>query len=340
MPQLFKHVSMASIAHLDAPLVISSDEIEDKLSVTMNRLGIRQGLLQSLSGIKERRFWDKEIQPSDVATKAAEAALEKTGLSSNDIGALINTSVCRDYIEPSTACLVHGNLKLSPSCLNYDLGNACLGFMNGMDAAAQMIENGSIEHALIVDGESSRFPIAQTIERLSDPECTEMDFRSQFATLTLGSGAAAMILSRRKENDGLPQYKGGVSCAATEYNRICLGQPDKMITDTKELLIRGLELAAKTFAQAKEILDWGSQVLDVLVLHQVSKVHTEQLAALLNLDLEKVLRIYPEFGNIGPAAVPIVLSKAIEEGRVQPGSKVALMGIGSGLNCSMAEIQF
>ena len=111
-----------------------------------------------------------------------------------------------------------------------------------------------------------------------------------------------------------------------------------MITNTKELLIRGLELAAKTYAKAQEVLQWSSKALDVLVLHQVSKVHTEQLAALLGLDLDKVLRIYPEFGNIGPAAVPIVLSKAIEEGQVKPGSCVALMGIGSGLNCSMAEI--
>lgn len=331
---------MSSVAHIDAPLIISSEEIEDKLAPTMERLGIRKGLLQSLSGIRARRFWEGETQPSEVATQAAQAALDKANVAPEQIGALINTSVCRDYIEPSTACLVHGNLNLPEDCLNYDLGNACLGFMNGMDAAAQMIENGAIDHALIVDGESSRFPIAQTIERLSDNECTEMDFRSQFATLTLGSGAAAMVLSRRQEGDGLPQYKGGVSCAATEYNRICLGQPDKMITNTKELLIRGLELAAKTYAKAQEVLQWSSKALDVLVLHQVSKVHTEQLAALLGLDLDKVLRIYPEFGNIGPAAVPIVLSKAIEEGRVKPGSCVALMGIGSGLNCSMAEIQF
>ena len=163
-----------------------------------------KGLLQSLSGIRARRFWEGETQPSEVATQAAQAALDKANVAPEQIGALINTSVCRDYIEPSTACLVHGNLNLPEDCLNYDLGNACLGFMNGMDAAAQMIENGAIDHALIVDGESNRFPIAQTIERLSDNECTEMDFRSQFATLTLGSGAAAMVLSRRQEGDDLP----------------------------------------------------------------------------------------------------------------------------------------
>jgi 3-oxoacyl-[acyl-carrier-protein] synthase-3 len=76
----------------------------------------------------------------------------------------------------------------------------------------------------------------------------------------------------------------------------------------------------------------------VLCLHQVSKVHTEQLGNLLELDLDKALRIYPEFGTVGPASVAIVLSKALEEGRLTPGKRVAMMGIGSGLNCAMAEI--
>ena len=59
---------------------------------------------------------------------------------------------------------------------------------------------------------------------------------------------------------------------------------------------------------------------------------------LFRSDLSKVLTIYGEFGNIGPAAVPITLSKAVEQGRIKKGSRVALMGIGSGLNCSMAEV--
>jgi 3-oxoacyl-[acyl-carrier-protein] synthase-3 len=73
-------------------------------------------------------------------------------------------------------------------------------------------------------------------------------------------------------------------------------------------------------------------------MHQVSKVHTERLAGLLGIDLSRVFRLYPEFGNIGPAGVPIVLSKILAEGRLLPGHRVGLMGIGSGLNCTMAEI--
>jgi 3-oxoacyl-[acyl-carrier-protein] synthase-3 len=59
---------------------------------------------------------------------------------------------------------------------------------------------------------------------------------------------------------------------------------------------------------------------------------------MLGLDPEKIFRLYPKFGNIGPAGVPIVLSKLNEEGKLKPSHRVALMGIGSGLNCTMAEV--
>ena len=68
---------------------------------------------------------------SQAATAAALIAIERAGIPKDRIGVLINTSVCRDYIEPSTACLVHGNLELGRSCLNFDLGNACLGASAG-----------------------------------------------------------------------------------------------------------------------------------------------------------------------------------------------------------------
>ena len=131
---------------------------------------------------------------------------------------------------------------------------------------------------------------------------------------------------------------GVVNRAATQHNQLCRGQADRMTTDAKTLLFAGLELAAETWQAARQTLGWEAAQLDEFVLHQVSGTHTHSLAQMLELDPAKILKIFPEFGNIGPASVPIVLSKAAESGRLQRGMRVALMGIGSGLNCAMAEV--
>jgi len=304
----------------------------------MERLGIRPNLIEEISGIKARRFWNNGTQPSDAATMAAQKAIDEAGIDRNEIGVLINTSVCRDFLEPSTACLVHGNLGLGERCLNFDVGNACLAFLNGMDIAARMIERGDINYALIVDGESSAPITEATIERLLQPGVEEEQFRAEFASLTLGSGAAAMVMSRRELAPDGHSYLGSVTRAATEFNRLCYGQMDRMVTDTRVLLTEGLKLATKTFAAAREALGWVVEELDQFIIHQVSKAHTDSLMKLLGLDPEKIHRIYPDLGNIGPAGVPIALAKAVEVGKIKPGDRVALLGIGSGLNCSMAEI--
>lgn len=336
----FEHVSVLGVAHVDAPHRIPSSVLEDRLAPALERLGVDAGLLENLSGIVARRWWDEGTMPSTAAAAAGKLALERAGIDKSKVGIVINTSVCRDYIEPSTACIVHSKLGLSPDCMNFDLGNACLGFVNALDIAGNMIERGQIEYALIVDGESSQHAVESTIERLLKPESDYKSFRNQFATLTLGSGAAAMVLGKATGAAGEHRLTGTVSQAATEYHHLCRGQVDFMETDTKQLLFAGLQLAQQTWELAKAELGWSAEVLDEVCMHQVSKVHTEQLGALLGLDLERALRIYPEFGNVGPASLIIVLSKALEAGRIDSGNRIALMGIGSGLNCAMAEIQW
>ena len=171
-----------------------------------------------------------------------------------------------------------------------------------------------------------------------DPNIEEEQFRAEFASLTLGSGAAAMVMARKElAPEGHP-YLGSVSRAATEFNHLCRGQMDQMRTDTRVLLSEGLKLASKTFNAARIALGWVATELDQFVIHQVSKVHTDSLVKLLALDPDKVHAIYPEMGNIGPASVPIVLAKAAELGKINRGDRVALLGIGSGLNCAMAEV--
>lgn len=337
----YKDVSILSLAHIDAPLRVTSAEMSARLAKMHARLGMPLDVLESATGIVARRYWNEGVQPSEVAALAAEKALSESGIDRARIGLIVNTSVCRDYIEPSTACLVHNRLGLSPDCLNFDLGNACLAFLSGMQVVSNMIERNQIDYGLIVDGETARFVQEATIARLNRPETTAQDFRDQLATLTLGSGAVAMVLARSDLAPDGHRFTGVVNQAATQHSGLCRGQVDHMFTNAKALLDAGLALAAKTFEQAKTTFGWTRDGIDLVneyVLHQVSGTHTSLLAQVLKLDTRKIMSIFPEFGNIGPATVPIVLSKAAAAGRILKGSRVALMGIGSGLNCSMAEV--
>lgn len=326
----FTNVGIESVVHIDAPVRLTSAEIVERLRPALTRLGMRADLLERVAGIRERRIWDGEMPVSTAAAMAGRKALEASGVDPGRIGVLISTSVSRDYIEPSTASVVHGALGLPATCRNFDVGNACLAFMDGMDLAGRMIEHGEIDAALIVNGESSNEVIFRSIDRLNGPDATADQFRAEFASLTLGSGATAMVLSR----NGTHRFLGGVTRAATAFSHLCRGTMDRMVTDTRVLLEEGLRLAAQTF----EAAGWDAAAFDEFAIHQVSTVHTTALMSLLGLDPAKVLTIFGEHGNVGPASVPMVLSKLDELGRLRPGHRVGLMGIGSGLNCTMAEI--
>ncbi|MCC8363196.1 3-oxoacyl-ACP synthase III [Lysobacter sp. A6] len=335
---LFQHVAIAGLAHVDAPRRLSSDEINLRLKPTLDRLNIKTDVLKDIAGIHARRLWDEGMQASDAATLAGVKALADAGIDPDKVGLLVNTSVSRDYLEPSTASIVSGNLGLPDTCQNFDVANACLAFLNGMDIASRMIERGEIDYALIVDGETADLAYEKTVARLLRAETTEEEFKNEMATLTLGSGAAAMVLARAELAPGAPRYKGGVTRAATQWNKLCRGNLDQMVTDTRTLLIEGIKLATKTWGAAKQALGWAADEMDEFVIHQVSQVHTAAFVKAFGINPKKVLTIFNEHGNIGPASVPIVLSKLREMGRLKKGNRIALLGIGSGLNCSMAEV--
>ncbi|MCF7751294.1 3-oxoacyl-ACP synthase III [Bacillus subtilis subsp. subtilis] len=335
---LFKNVSIAGLAHIDAPHTLTSKEINERLQPTLDRLGIRTDVLGDIAGIHARRLWDADMLASDAATLAARKALEDAGIGADKIGLLVNTSVSRDYLEPSTASIVSGNLGVGDECMTFDVANACLAFINGMDIAARMLERGEIDYALIVDGETANLVYEKTLERMALPGVTADDFRNEMAALTLGCGAAAMVMARTELVPDAPRYRGGVTRSATEWNQLCRGNLDRMVTDTRMLLIEGIKLAQKTFLAAREALGWAVDELDQFVIHQVSQPHTAAFIKNFGIDPKKVMTIFGEHGNIGPASVPIVLSKLKELGRLKKGDRIALLGIGSGLNCSMAEV--
>jgi acyl-CoA:acyl-CoA alkyltransferase len=330
-----QHSGILSLAAVEAPRVVTSDWIDEQLAETYQRNGLRPGLLAGLAGIEERRWWDDDVSFTDAAAMAGRAAIEKAGIDPSKIGILISTSVCKENLEPSVACAVHHQLGLSTSCLNFDIANACLGFINAMHLAATMLDAGTVEYALIVDGEGSRYTQQTTLERLRDPNSTAGDVFAEFASLTLGSGAAAMVMARKNRHGDVHRLIGGVARAGTEHNSLCIGNLDRMTTDTHGLLVAGLDLAADAWDASKTDFDW-TDGLDWYIFHQVSKVHTTMLCDRLAIDSTKVPLTFPKYGNVGPAAVPITLASVQDQ--IQPGQRVLCMGIGSGLNTSFSEI--
>ena len=131
-----RNVGMLTIAAVEAPEVVTSAWIDEQLSETYARTGLSAGILADLAGIDARRWWPEGVTFEQAAARAGRAALDQAGIDRDAIGMLISTSVCKHHLEPSVACAVHNELELAPSCLNFDVGNACLGFINGMQIAA------------------------------------------------------------------------------------------------------------------------------------------------------------------------------------------------------------
>ncbi len=326
--------AVLSVTAADAPIVVTSAEIDDQLAGSYERTDLRPGMLESLAGISERRWWPEDVTFADAAAMAGAKALAEAGIDPSAIGLLIDTSVCRDHLEPSASVDVHEQLGLPPSCLNFDLANACLGFLNGMQLAAMMIDSGQIEYALVVDGEGSRRPQEATIERLQRPDVTKKDILDNFATLTLGSGGAAMVLGRASTHQEGHRFVGGVARAATQHNRLCVGDLDRMTTDSRGLLEAGVELALDTWRDASTEFDWTD--LDAYVIHQVSKVHTAAITSSLGIDPARTPVVFPTRGNVGPASIPFTL--AMNAAGYVSGDRIGCMGIGSGLNAAVIEI--
>lgn len=333
------NVTIEAVAYELPPHRVTSASLEEQIADTMERLEIEPGRLEQLTGIRERRFWDPGMEPGEAATLAARKVLDITGIDPKRIGCLINTSVSRTYVEPSIACSIHDNLKLSPRCLNYDVANACLGFVNGINNIVLMIEAGLIDYGLVVNGETARLAVESTIKRLQAPGAKLENFFNNFATLTLGSGAVAMLLSHKDLSQTGHVVNASVSLAATQYNKLCLGRMDYMRTDAQALLIAGVELAASTWELACGTLEnWGDETIDLYAPHQVSVRHTAAVCKKAGITWDKLhLNLY-EHGNTGPAAMPTSLAMAEEAGRLKAGDHVGLLGIGSGLNCTMMSV--
>ncbi len=346
----YQNVCLEGIGYELAPNVVTSQDIEDKLAPLYERLNLPAGRLELMSGIKERRFWDNGQSPGDVAVKAGRKALESTGIAVEKIGALFHGAVCRNFLEPATASVEHNSLGLSEKTLLFDLSNACLGVLDSMVMIANMIELGQIKAGLAVAGEMGESLVNTTIDALnSDLTLTRKTVKSSFASLTIGSGAVAVLLTHKDISKTGHRLIGGVSRCRTESSALCTSNKDKgfsegatplMETDSEELLNAGCALAADTWNDFTKELGWGAHDIARSFTHQVGSAHRRLLYQSIGLDVEKDYATLPFLGNVGSVSLPITLAYGMERALMKKGDKVALLGIGSGLNCLMLGLEW
>ncbi len=340
----FRKVAIESMAYALPEAVWTSAEVEARLGPLYERLGLPEGRLELMTGIRERRFWPVEYRASEASALAGEAVLAKTGFARDEMELLVHAAVCRDRLEPATASYVHAALRLDSRTQIFDLSNACLGFLNAMVLAGGMIESGQIERALICSGENGRPLMEHTLAELLKPEQTRKSIKPYFANLTIGAGAVAAVLCRTELAPNRPQLRAAAVATDTSHSGLCegdsAGEGLAMLTDSEELLVAGIGVAKAAWGRFCAVTGWNVNTPDRVITHQVGSAHTRALFEALGLAAEQDFSTFETLGNIGSVSCPLTLARAMEAGAYGPGQKAALLGIGSGLSSLMLALEW
>ncbi|NLX13476.1 MAG: 3-oxoacyl-ACP synthase III [Phycisphaerales bacterium] len=345
---LYSHVFLESLGYELAPNVVSSADLEQRLAPLYRQLKIPSGQIEALTGVRERRWWDARQSMCDGSIQAGRKALDAAGLPAEEIGMLIYAGVCRDQLEPATACAVADGLRLSGQAEIYDVSNACLGVINGMIQVANAIELGRIRAGMVVSCESARQIVEMTIERMISRGDMNT-FRRCLATMTGGSGAVAVVLTDESITHGGHRLLGGMVRNAARFHPLCRWGPDTgipatapmvMDTDAPAVLENGVALGQQTWRDFLAELGWTNDHVDRVICHQVGTGHRLAILNAIGLPPDRDFSTVEFLGNIGTVSLPITAAIAEQRGFLQSGQRVAFLGIGSGLNCLMLGLEW
>ncbi len=366
----YSRVHLESIGYELAPVVVSTAELEERLQPLYQALHMPSGQLEALTGISERRWWNKDYALSTGAVAAARKALARSNVSPQDIDVLIYAGVCREQFEPATACRVASELGISSDASVFDLSNACLGVLNGIVEVANRIELGQARAGLVVSCETAREINETMIDQMVQTRSMET-FKTAVATLTGGSGAVAvLVVDRELATGGRRKLLGGVTKNAPQHHGLCrwgwetflpsmfdrmLGNPilkktyetgmkhcvtPFMATDAGSVLKYGVDLGTRTWKSFLTKVNWGVEQVDKVICHQVGAGHREAMLRTLGIPVEKDFSTFEYLGNIGTVSLPLTAALAEERDFLRPGHRVGFLGIGSGLNCLMLGLEW
>ncbi len=346
----FQHVCVEALCCRLPDEIVSSEQIETELAEVYDRLGLPAGRLELMTGIRERRFFPPGTRPGEISGLTAADAIAQSGIDPGHFGLLVHGSVCRDQLEPATASHVHAAAGLPDNATILDVSNACLGLLNGCLLLANMIELGQVRAGIVVGTEIGRGLVEGTIDSLkNDKHLTRQTIKPAFASLTIGSGSAAIVLCDEALSSTGHRMLGGAVRSDTSAAELCAGgvstadhgdDRPRMETDSEALLHAGVELAAVTWHETQNALGWNDVSLDKAYTHQVGRAHRNLLFEKLGLDPTIDFPTVETLGNTGATALPIAAALGQQAGHVSTGDRVAWLGIGSGLSSVMLGFEW
>jgi len=215
---------------------------------------------------------------------------------------------------------------------------------------ANMIELGQVRAGLVVGSEGGRQLVETTIAELNaNASLAREDVKRAVASLTIGSASSAILLTHREVSRTGHRLLGGVARANTEFHRLCHSGADESVaggmqplmnTDSEQLMHEGIALGAESFDHFLTALGWRAREIDQTFCHQVGVAHRKLMLERFGLDGARDFTTVEWLGNTGSAALPITMALGIEAGRVKSGDKIAMLGIGSGINVVMLGVEW
>jgi len=313
----------------------SSDEVDELLSRS-GGFKPRRGLIQAMSGIRERRVAADDEHCSDLAADACRKVLASSNVDKADVDLLIFASAGQDLTEPATAHITQS--KLGTKAAVFDLKNACNSFLNGMQVAESLILGGSYKTVLLATGEVSSRVISWRPKNLRD-------FKSCMPGYTVGDAGAAALFVRSDDKRGIFYRKFS---SHSEYwdlttvdgggSRYPQGDHFYLRSNAPELKVAFREIGLPFVKLAMQEANAKFSDFKRIFVHQVSLPYLYDMLEESDIPVDQVEVTIEFLGNMAAASIPVAMAQAFERGAIERGDRIMCLGLASGISIGAVMI--
>jgi len=317
------------------PRIVTNDELSSYMDTT-------DEWIQERTGIKERRYVEKGVGPSDLAIPATVQALKAAGLTVSDIDFIIFATSTPDFYAPGSGCVLQEKMGFNEIGA-LDIRVQCSGFIYGLSIAEQYIRTGNFKNILLIGAE-----VQSTAMNLTD--------EGRDTAIIFGDGSGAAIISATEENKGIlstHMHSEGKylkelwleapasNAGHPRINREVLDEGKQYLKmNGKEVFRHAITRFPEVINEALEANNLTSENINLLIPHQANLRITQMVQKRLGLSNDQVFSNIHKYGNTTAATIPIALAEAFNEGRIKEGDILVLAAFGAGFTWASAIMKW